>query len=612
MADLEFALSSNYRRAKGQSRPRGGFTVKTTHIFRRALPLLCLAPAYLALIHAGPHLTLYDQVGPPVAWPASGLLLAAFILIEPRGWPALFTVAGGCIAAALHLANLPLTNVFVITPFVCGPLALGAALLRRARGRTAADEVRATTLVMIGGFLVPAVISSCFTIYYVLTHGGYPGRLYVTPMNDGALNFWRARFAGPSLGIVTITPFLVSAASSLKRGTRRVFTRALIWDALILAAACAVAFAAFESEALPIELRSPSIVMPFMVLISLRGKLTLTTMANLIVSWIMIGATLRNHGAFALFFANPAARTTVLQVFVTANVLSQTIFTTIIAGRAKLAASLRARGEDLERLNQDLLRAQAAAARADAAKSRVLAHVAHEIRTPLGAMIGFAELALGEDDPVKKDKYVGTVHRNGIQLNHLVNDALDLAKIESGQFNIDARSLDVRELTDEVVELMQVRAREKNLSLSIRYSPKVYATFCSDPLRVRQVLMNLIGNAIKFTARGRVLVRVAPGPTRHGRRSLMFHVEDTGIGLSEVERAELFQPYRQANAATARTYGGTGLGLSLSRELARLLGGDVTLAGSAPGVGSTFEFRVTEWATAHVGKADPHARPLDH
>lgn len=220
---------------------------------------------------------------------------------------------------------------------------------------------------------------------------------------------------------------------------------------------------------------------------------------------------------------------------------------------------------------------------ASRAKSAFLANVSHEIRTPLGAMLGFAEI-LREDDSLSSDQResIQIVLRNGQQLLRIVDEILDISKVESERIQIEHISFSLRQLLDDVVHLLAGRADEKGISLNVHYDslPEFVRT---DPTRLRQILINVIGNAIKFTDAGEVELFVTK------KKSLLeFRVTDTGIGISREQRMHLFQPFMQADSSTTRRFGGTGLGLFLSRKLARLLGGDVILDTSVSGQGSSF------------------------
>ena len=263
--------------------------------------------------------------------------------------------------------------------------------------------------------------------------------------------------------------------------------------------------------------------------------------------------------------------------------------------KRELLREARQRERRLELHVAERTRELAAALQAakSAARTRLqfLANMSHEIRTPLTAILGYAELlrdpACSEDD---RQQHVQVLERNSHHLLQLVNDVLDLSKLEARQLLVDASPTDVPALLAEVVSMMRPAAAEKGLPLELRFVTPCPRTMLTDGMRVRQILLNLLGNAIKFTATGSVSLQVesvdaATGPC------LAFHVVDTGIGIPTERQSALFEPFVQADASTSRRFGGTGLGLSISRQLAKCLGGDVVLR-SAPGEGSTFSLLV--------------------
>lgn len=227
---------------------------------------------------------------------------------------------------------------------------------------------------------------------------------------------------------------------------------------------------------------------------------------------------------------------------------------------------------------------------ANLAKSAFLANMSHEIRTPLGAMLGFAELLADDTKDPKQHEYVSTLLRNGQQLLRIVDEILDLSKVESDRIQIEHVSFSLPHLMEDVTALLELQALDRGLCFKAHGLTELPATIISDPTRIRQIVINVIGNAIKFTHRGGVEVSVRVD--RRGDLSehsiLEIRVADTGIGISKEQCEKLFQPFSQADDSTSRKYGGTGLGLFLARRLARMMGGDVVLGGSELGKGSEF------------------------
>jgi PAS domain S-box-containing protein len=239
-----------------------------------------------------------------------------------------------------------------------------------------------------------------------------------------------------------------------------------------------------------------------------------------------------------------------------------------------------------KQIQEALLQAKDAAETATRAKSEFLANMSHEIRTPMNAIVGMADL-LGETSLTdEQGKYVRIFRNAGQNLMTLLNDILDLSKVEAKQIELERIHFDLQDVIDNVIDLLALRARDKNIEPTCYVSPAVPRFLYGDPTRLQQILVNLVGNAIKFTEQGSIELRVVPNPEISEPGALLFSITDTGIGIPADKLESIFESFTQAHVSTARKYGGTGLGLAICKQLATLMGGRIW-AESTVGQGST-------------------------
>jgi signal transduction histidine kinase/CheY-like chemotaxis protein len=503
-------------------------------------------------------------------FPSNGILLAAILLLRPRLGLA-FCLA--CFAVDFThnwIGRIDLVHAALFSS-LNQALAFGAAVLTRSFCGAALDLSRARRLLI-------------FTLIAAASAGleALAGQVLVGLIDGSFGDFahaWLQWALEDGLGLLIATP-----AALLPFKQKRLLPAAAgarLERLLLLAFTIALTIASFVVD----RFIAVTLVMPALVLVAFRARPGWVYVSVLTTGVLAMALTANGHGPIAFMApADPYRQEFMLQLFIASAFAAAVPATAAIGARNRSA-------QRLERAYAAVRKAKEKAEAASRSKSEFLANMSHEIRTPMNGVLGVVSALARTDLAPRQREMVQLVETSADSLQVLLNDVLDMARVEAGELIIQAESFDLRATCGAIVELFRAKAEEKGLALDLRIAPEVADRHVGDAARLRQILGNLISNAVKFTDRGRVTLSVEAGPQIDEGQALCLTITDTGIGFDAETGRRLFARFAQADGSITRRFGGTGLGLSISLALTRLMNGEIEAA-SVPGEGSRFTVRL--------------------
>ncbi|MBI3461597.1 MAG: MASE1 domain-containing protein [Planctomycetes bacterium] len=550
-----------------------------------ALGAACFCAAQLA------GLSRFGPGDVPAISPAAGLSVATLVIARTTAWPWLLAACfAGNVAGELVAGQSPWAAIGFSAANSCETI-LAATLYRLLIGPQAQfRHPRDAVAFLVGPGIIAAAAGALLSAVVAFAAHG-----------DALAATWPARFAADGVGILVVTPLLTSLWM-LDRSNRPSWkaTADAVLVAAVMLAGAELVFGIDQVDQIN-AFRRPYILLALLHWAALRVPTAVVCAAVALISILGIWQTSLGHGFLALTPSTPYGPMVELQFMLAMLAGTALVVSSLHNERgatiAQLAAARQtseAQATELASANRSLRALFQEAEQASRAKSEFLTNVSHEIRTPLTAILGYADL-LQEQRAMQTDamciEATEAISRNGSHLLKLINDILDLSKIEAGKLQIDRVQFSLADLLDEIVGQMRLRAEAKGLRFEDQRSPDLPTQIESDPTRLKQVLLNLLANAIKFTDTGYVRLVVEHGTVADGLPTLCFAVEDSGVGIDADTLPKLFKPFVQADTSTARRYGGTGLGLAIAKRLSEMLGGALT-ADSEPGRGSRFTLRI--------------------